>query len=218
MRLSKTKVQKFRLCPKKYELSYLQNIWPIYTSDQLEFGKAWANGMELYWGTKGSLSYDELPTDQGIVLGCMLDKYTELYPTEDYQVTGTEIKKTVKINDRTELVVVFDAHVVYKGHGLLVENKTTRQDITSDWYWEKLELDLQTGIYFWAANELGIKTDHVLYCVSRVPSLRQGKVGRKSIEETEEEFKQRVAAELDKNPDKYFQRRIHTPNTDRAGS
>jgi hypothetical protein len=203
------------LCPQKYDYGYNQGYWSRFSDDKMDFGKAWHSGLERYWGGSSPLQYYTLNESDRALLQTMLKVYGETYDRSIYQVNGIEEKHQMELAGHP-LTVVLDAHVSLEGHNALVESKTTRADIENDWYWMKLDLDHQIALYVWAVNKLGLPTTYVIYDVVRVPPLKLGKVGRKVIEETVEEFKQRCYNELTKNNDKYYQRRTHKPNVERA--
>ena len=217
MKFSVSSLSKFALCPRKYKLGYVEDYWPKGTNDVLRFGTIWHDGRERYWGgVEGPPDTSDLPSDEATVLEQMHRVYAELYDRDPITVNGVEEKHRLPFGDHT-LTVVMDAHIAQDGHNAVVESKTTRSQIDTDWFWMKLELDHQISLYVWAANQIGLPTEYVIYDVVKVPPLKQGKDGRKKIpEETLAEFEERCYNELKKNNDKYFQRKLHKPNVPRA--
>jgi hypothetical protein len=109
------------------------------------------------------------------------------------------------------------------GRICLVENKTTSSDITPGGsYWKGLRLDGQVSLYWLAAQHMGMRPHSCVYDVSRrplqsplraTPKSRQRfrKDGRlfanqRAQDETLDEFRSRVRADIENNPLRYYQR------------
>jgi hypothetical protein len=107
-----------------------------------------------------------------------------------------------------------DALVEANGAPRIIETKTTRSDINRDWYWDKLDLDMQCGLYVWATRQAGYDVTDLIYDVTRVPRMRFGREGRKNIIETPAEFRDRVIREVNRKRSDYFARRLFTPDVD----
>ena len=218
MKVSHSSINKYRLCPRKYKHSYLDGYEPDGKTDpKLVFGSVWHNGLERYWnGVEGPPDVSDLDENEAIVLVQMHKVYAELYEKDAVTVNACEAKHRLAFGPHT-LTVILDGHITVNQHNAVVESKTTRADIQNDWYWMKLDLDHQIGLYVWAANEIGLPTESVVYDVVRVPSLKRGKDGRKNINgETLAEFTERCYNELTNNHEKYFQRRLHKPNVEKV--
>lgn len=111
------------------------------------------------------------------------------------------------------------------GHVLVVEHKTSSETIESDadHYWQTLALDGQISGYVVGAESLGHAVDEVLYDVIRKVGMRPlratapetrkyTKDGRlyanqRETDETPDEYRARVRADIESAPEKYFQRR-----------
>jgi hypothetical protein len=91
-----------------------------------------------------------------------------------------------------------------KGGHIIVESKTSGEDIQpGSFYWQKLQMDMQVGLYWLAVESLGMKPEYVLYNVIGKVMLRPKKA---KTEETPEEFYDRIVDNIAENPDKYYQR------------
>lgn len=113
------------------------------------------------------------------------------------------------------------------GRVLVGEHKTTVEEIRTDeaHYWSTLSLDHQISAYTLGAEALGHKVDEILYDVIRKVGLRPFLATppelRKYVkatgllyanqhdhDETIEEYRVRVRAEIESDPERYFQRRM----------
>ena len=108
---------------------------------------------------------------------------------------------------------------------LIVEHKTTTESIgpDSDW-WLKLGMDSQVSHYYLGAESLGHRADGCLYDALLWPRLQPLKAtppenrkyrkdgalyaNQRAEDETPEEYRARVRADIEADPEKYFQRRI----------
>ncbi len=108
-----------------------------------------------------------------------------------------------------------------RGRNVVIEHKTSSVDISSgSHYWDKLRLDAQVSMYFRGAESLGHPIEAIVYDVLGKPKLKPYKetknkkytakgllyANQHDRDETTEEFRLRVRAELAENPDKYYQR------------
>jgi len=205
-------------CPRLYRYRYIDNKTNTGSNDILTFGQEFHEGLEQFWHGKRQyqIPYDAFSdTDQALICDALLTSYLDRYSLDEVELLECEVKHEIEMNGVTR-VVIFDAVIKYRGRTLLVESKTTRSYIDEkSWYWNRLDLDVQTGLYVWAARELGYAVDGVLYDVSRVPKLKKGKVGRKEIfGETDEQFYDRVLATIYKDQDKYHVRKLFNPDVD----
>lgn len=109
------------------------------------------------------------------------------------------------------------------GRELIVEHKTSSEDISqgSD-YWRRLLIDSQVSNYFVGGRSLGHDVSGCLYDVIKKPTMRPYKAtpvesrkytkdgrlyaNQRENDETPEEFRLRLRADIAENPDKYFQR------------
>lgn len=121
-----------------------------------------------------------------------------------------------------------DVRVVDRETGarLIVEHKTTTENVSDpvDPYWTKLAMDPQVSQYYIGAESMGFAADGCLYDVLLRPRLKPYKAtpeasrkykangelyaNQRDRDETPEEYRARVAADIAENADKYFQRRM----------
>lgn len=113
----------------------------------------------------------------------------------------------------------------------VMEHKTSSEDIgLGSMYWRKLTLDAQISNYLVGARSLGYEPDGVLYDVLRKPALEPYKAtplearkytkptksepvsrlysNQREIDETPEEYRDRLLASIAEKPDFYFQRGV----------
>jgi hypothetical protein len=118
------------------------------------------------------------------------------------------------------------------GAVLLVEHKLTSDSFAedSDPYWIKLGMDAQISHYYIGAELDGYSPEGCLYDVLRRPQMRPLKAtpeasrkytkhgdlyaNQRAHDETPEEYRQRVRADISDHPSKYFARRV-TARTER---
>jgi hypothetical protein len=153
-----------------------------------------------------------------------------------YEVLGVEVSYTAPLlnpatnlaRSRTwQLAGKIDAIVRRRSDGrvLVVEHKTTGDEIASeaDPYWSTLALDHQISGYVIGAEALGHHVDEILYDVAKKPgqkplratapeSRKYTKEGRlyanqREADESVEEYRARVRAEIEGDLARYFRRR-----------
>lgn len=218
-RISKSAIECFARCPRLYYYQYILRMEQVVTPDMLSRGTLWhSHVLEPFWE---SAPIEEIPNvfhdpDMATIMNALSSGYVAKYGGEaldNLKILGVETEALYQW-DSSLGIAYLDALVEYDGDTYLVESKTTESPIEDDaWYWNKLDLDLQTGYYVWLAQEaLGLKIKGVIYDVTRVPKLTQGKDGRKKIVENTEQFKARVARYVADNLDTLFNRKVHTPD------
>ena len=116
-----------------------------------------------------------------------------------------------------------DAIVRRNGALWLLEHKTSSEDISpGSPYWSKLRLDTQVSIYLRGAAALGYDVEGCIYDVIGKPALRpltatppearkytktgQLYANQRELDETPEEYRERLRAAIADSPDRYFQR------------
>lgn len=110
------------------------------------------------------------------------------------------------------------------GRLAVLETKTTSSSVNdgSD-YWARLRLDSQISIYVYAARQLGFDVETVIYDVVRKPEIsplratppekrkftKEGKLygNQRNVDETPDEFAERLTADIASRPEFYFARR-----------
>ena len=110
------------------------------------------------------------------------------------------------------------------GRLAVLETKTTSDSLDdgSD-YWNRLRLDSQISLYYYAARQLNFAVECVIYDVLKKPDLRQSMAtppdkrkytkqgalyaGQREVDETPDEFADRFSADMAARPEHYFARR-----------
>lgn len=144
---------------------------------------------------------------------------------------GTEVKLTTPLPgvERVHLVTTLDGlATTEKGDLVVVDQKTTTSDISpGSWFWEKLQVTLQPGIYIWAARAHSYSVSHALWDAVKRPTMARRteaiepeyykvnckggakgdlKAGTGVPAETVPEFARRVRSTMLAEPSKWFQR------------
>jgi hypothetical protein len=156
--------------------------------------------------------------------------------SEQYEVLGVEVEyRAPLLNPATNfaksrtwrLAGKIDAVVRRRADGrvLVVEHKTTVEEIASDadHYWSTLALDHQISGYVIGAESLGHVVDEILYDVAKKPGQRPAKAtplevrkytkdgrlyaNQRAADETPEEYRGRIRAEIDGDLARHYQRR-----------
>jgi len=98
-----------------------------------------------------------------------------------------------------ELAGKIDALTILDGRKLLVEHKTTSEDISpGSPYWQRLRIDTQIPIYLRGVESLGHRADGVLYDVLAKPRLRPRKSEPATL------YQERLFDEVTSHPERYF--------------
>jgi hypothetical protein len=250
--LTSSRLRCFRTCARLHHLRYVEGWTPRKESEALRFGSLFHKGLEAWWGTvaTGDLDGAQLMVALAAVAGFAIDPYEQVRVNEllrgydlawradasQYEVLGVEVAYTAPLlnpatnlaRSRTwQLAGKIDAIVRRRadGHVLVVEHKTTIEEIASDadHYWSTLALDHQISGYVIGAEARGHRVDEILYDVARKTGLRPlratapearkyTKDGRlyanqREADETVDEYRARVRAEIEGDLSRYFARR-----------
>lgn len=154
-------------------------------------------------------------------------------PTMDeWDVLGVEVEFVAIIPGRRGLRVAgkLDALARKRNDGTVwfVEHKTTGADLSAgSTYWQRLRMDPQVSIYFGGCRSLGYEPVGCLYDVIDRPKQKPLKAtpeedrkytkatkkepsrlysGQRELDETPEEFQERIATLISANPNAYFAR------------
>ena len=190
---------KFASCHRAYRIAYVDLIRPAVESEALGFGTAMHALLEGYWGTDGEVA--------------------TLSPLPDPYKQATLEAKTWHLSGKIDAI----AKERSTGKTFIVEHKTTSSDIGpgSD-YWRKIPIDGQVSGYFVGAKVNGHEAEVCLYDVIRKPTIKpykatpqdkikynkDGTVSKtcRLVDETPEEWKARLEADIAERPDYYFAR------------
>ena len=154
---------------------------------------------------------------------------------DDYEVVAVEHPvrfpllnpDTMQASRTYEMASVIDLVLKRKSTGemILVEHKTTGSDFSDDAadYWNRLSMDPQLSLYVVACEAEGWKIDRIIYDVMARPQLRlklatpldkrrYTKKGvldarQRELDETPEDFRARLRADITERPERYFGRR-----------
>lgn len=143
----------------------------------------------------------------------LISAWASYWPREQFVAEGHHVKFRFELDPGIELIGEFDAIGTYQGKRVILERKSSSEDISpGSPYWQKVELsDAQVSLYLLAAERLELGITEVLYDVLRKPALRLKKG------ETVEAFEQRCLEAITENPEHYFQRKLVTRlETERA--
>ena len=150
----------------------------------------------------------------------------------DWEVIGVEVEFIATIPGRKRLRVAgkLDKLLRKRADGSIWfgEHKTTGADLTAgSTYWQRLRMDPQVSIYFAGCRSLGYEPAGCLYDVICRPDQRPLNAtpldkrkftkatakepsrlyaGQRETDETIDEFRERIAAEIAKKPDAFFAR------------
>jgi PD-(D/E)XK nuclease superfamily len=129
-------------------------------------------------------------------------------PSRTYALAG---KLDVIVRDMRD-------HLVY-----ILEHKTTSEDIgAGSQYWQRLQLDPQISTYYAGAKAIGWDVAGCIYDVIGKPAIRPQKAtpmdarkytkggrlyaNQREVDETPDEFRERLLQAISTEPDRYFQR------------
>lgn len=229
-RISVSGVRTYLNCREEYRYAYADRIRPIKGTPEQDIGTAIHAGLAVWWEISGRTSGVDAAQTEAVRIG--LDAYAQemvrvlmtgydaaWVARHPYGYAKSEVRFRA-LRHGYQWSGILDAHV---GKTILVEHKTTSQDISpgSD-YWVKLKADLQVGLYWEASRVLGLAPEHMVYDVIRRPDIRPHKAtppekrkytktgalyaNQRETDETPEEYGQRAAEMIAKDPDAYYQR------------
>jgi hypothetical protein len=136
--------------------------------------------------------------------------------------------ETMQASRTYEMGAVLDLVLKRRATGevILVEHKTTGADFSDDAadYWRRLAMDSQLSIYVVGCEASGFPVDRIIYDVIARPQIRlklatpvearrytkkDGKLDarQRETDETPEEFRERLRADIAERPERYYGRR-----------
>lgn len=228
--LTVSRLRAYRRCARYERLSYVDGWRPVRDSEALHFGTLVHAGLEAWW-TAHRHNAPELAREAAMaaVVGKAADPFTQVkveellrgydarWADQRCEIDGVEDQfsapllnpQTMRRSKVWTLAGKIDARATIDGRRLIVEHKTTSEDISpaAD-YWIKLQMDHQLSIYTLGAEALGWPPDGCLYDVLKKPALRPLEANsRRAAPETPDEFRARLRAAIDEEPERWFQRR-----------
>lgn len=216
--VTQSQLRTFRRCQREHHLAYDLALRPASSEEAapLRFGTAVHAGLAALWQGQGLASALDCvriadPFEQAQA-SAMLCGYATHWGLSDGLFNGVEVLAVERefraplVNPGTgyasqtfALGGKIDALAKLDGRVLLVEHKTTSEDITpGSAYWQRLRIDTQIPLYLQGVRALGFEPEGVLYDVLLKPRLRPKKG------EQPPEFFDRLCAEIGDQPGKYF--------------
>lgn len=210
--VTQSELRTYRRCPREWRLSYGLGLRPAGAdAAPLRFGSAVHEGLAALWQGKDIgealdclAGMDEIEHAQAAAMLCAYADHWRL-PVGQVLAVEKEFRAPL-VNPASgcasqtyQLGGKIDALTLLDGRVLLVEHKTTSEDITpGSPYWQRLRIDTQIPLYLQGVRALGHEPQGVLYDVLAKPKLRLKKG------ETAEGFFRRLIDEIGENPAKYF--------------
>jgi hypothetical protein len=233
--LTHSRLACFRSCPRKHQIRYEYGIRTEETGFALRVGSGFHAALEAAdLGSDVNAAMDSAvtdPYDQALV-AAMFDAHQRRYANQPMEVVASEQTFDLPlVNPRTgapSTVWRFAGKTdrivrLPDGRIALMEYKTTVRDFApgAD-YWLALHMDQQISLYVIAARALGFDVQTILYDVTRRPLLRPLKAtpaesrkytkdgrlyaAQRDVDESPEEYAERVAYDIADRPDYYFAR------------
>lgn len=199
----------FQECRKKWDIRYNKEIVPTEPQTALDFGTAIHAGLEFWfkYGTaKGAV---EAAVSRGAELGlgsedlckaqAMIERYTEIYEKEEFEVIAVEKvfnvalqnPKTLKFSRSYTYMGKIDGLVKIDNGYYILEHKTTAR--IDEKYIDAIEIKSQIARYAMAMEREGYPIRGAIYDILEKPGIRM------ATGESEEEFEARKAALIAKS-------------------
>ena len=238
--LTASRLRTFRECSRLHRYRYTYGLRPRVESDALRFGSLMHLGLAAFWtggdmfsAMAGEADDFERAKAEELMLG-YATVYTDV--RDEYEVLAVEqafempllnpetmaASRTYRVGGKVDGVL---KHIA-TGRTSVMEHKTTSSDLTDADYWAKLDMDQQVSIYVMGAESLGYAVDDTLYDVIKKPGIRPLKAtppesrkytaqgflyaNQRERDETAEEFRMRLRADIAAAPEKYFKQRTVT--------
>jgi hypothetical protein len=202
--VSHSELRTFLTCPTKHRFQYgLQRESAAPKADVLtKGGQIDVACAALEGGGVEETTWPEDPSCRALV------RAWDNYWPNDFVAEEHHVKFRFELQPGLELIGEFDAIGTYQGRRVILERKSSSEDISpGSAYWQRVELsDAQVSLYLLAAERLGLGVTEILYDVLRKPALRLKKG------ETPVAFEQRCLETIAEDPEHYFQRKILTRN------
>lgn len=207
--LTHSSVACFQECRVKWDYRYNKEIVPNEPQTALDFGTAIHTGLEFWFKYSIDKGAVEAGVSQGAELGlssedlckvqAMLERYTEIYKEEKFEVVEVEAVFNVKLrNPRTlhyskkyQYAGKIDGLVKIENAYYILEHKTTSS--ITDKYIDAIDLKAQIALYAMAMEAEGYPIRGAIYDILEKPGIRM------ATGETEEEFEARKAALIAKS-------------------
>lgn len=195
---SHSQLATFRRCPREHHHRYVDRIEAVGSAEPLVAGKRIHGALGAYH--RGETAHPWVALDKPLERALMRG-YKARWEGSSLAVAQTDIPFTISIGG-IRMVGELDAIGDYEGARMIVEHKTSSEDITpGSAYWRRVTTsDAQVSTYLYASAQLGLGAERILYDVLRKSALR-GKKG-----ETDAELEERAVDDMIARPEHYFQR------------
>jgi len=220
MKISNSRLDTYRRCPRKYWWTYVENIVTRRDSVPLIVGDAVHRGLAAHHAGKdepeivvaAKEAFDEVRTKGKWMEGELSDLaaqeeyarlvlrwYREEYPTEVWEMLAPEVQGHVPLGDH-EFYFRADGLVSWKGFVWVLENKTT--SAFGDIYFKRFRNDGQITSYMWSVWKHGFDRPRgtIINAIRKSKKLDRADFQRDFVLRTEgqlEEYMQQVQHECD---------------------
>ncbi len=247
--LTHSRMACMRTCAWKHYLEYEVGIRPDRESAPLRIGKALHLGLDLMAQGKPLIplveQYSQAPpwaqdadsaqawTVEGIKVLALLSGYAAHWQGSVFEFVATEqvfilpirnpatgrMRRKWKVAGKMDKIIQLpDLRIA------LEEHKSTSDKIDDDSdYWDKLRLDQQISLYFWAASQLGYDVQTIVYDVIRKLGLQLKKAtppekrkykkdgilyaSQRDVDQRTDEYADELASDIAKQPETYYARK-----------
>ena len=206
MKISQSKLKTFRRCPKQYEYKYIEGLEPTRKSVPLALGN-WIHSMleahykgEDWLETYGELThkfngflaeekehYGDLPG----ISARLMNGYMDFWEEEDKNLEIISVEEEFEVDIGKGLLFKFKPDMIVrdKRDGVIScwDHKSNKTLPDTEWR----NTDIQSTLYLWALNQLGIKVDQFIfnYIRTKPPTVpRMTKAGRMSKVKIETDY------------------------------
>ena len=206
MKISQSKLKTFRRCPKQYEYKYIEGLEPTRKSVPLALGN-WIHSMleahykgEDWLETYGELThkfngflaeekehYGDLPG----ISARLMNGYMDFWEEEDKNLEIISVEEDFEVDIGKGLLFKFKPDMIVKDKrdGVIScwDHKSNKTLPDTEWR----NTDIQSTLYLWALNQLGIKVDQFIfnYIRTKPPTVpRMTKAGRMSKVKIETDY------------------------------
>ncbi len=206
MKISQSKLKTFRRCPKQYEYKYIEGLEPTRKSVPLALGN-WIHSMleahykgEDWLETYGELThkfngflaeekehYGDLPG----ISARLMNGYMDFWEEEDKNLEVISVEEEFEVDIGKGLLFKFKPDMIVKDKrdGMIScwDHKSNKTLPDTEWR----NTDIQSTLYLWALNQLGIKVDQFIfnYIRTKPPTVpRMTKAGRMSKVKIETDY------------------------------
>lgn len=211
--LTQSELRTYRRCAREHQIAYRQGLRPAGAdAAPLRFGSAVHEGLARWWQGQDIGEcldvLDGMEPYERAQAAAMLTGYAAYWQKPAGHVLAVEREfRCPLVNPATghasqtfQLGGKVDAVTCLDGRVLLVEHKTSSEDITpGSPYWQRLRIDTQVPIYLQGVRSMGWEPAGCLYDVLGKPKLRPKKG------ESADAFYERLCDEIAGNPARYFQ-------------